>query len=101
MTQPVNHRPFGRLDAQGRIIPSSFTDLAYRGDNTSGATLIYVGYAHPGAATSAAVWQIRKQAWDASTPPNLVSVTWPQDALAHASNDYNFVWDNRASYTYS
>jgi len=93
----ANNRPIGRLDAQGRPIPDSWTDEAFQGAYT-GDNLIYKGFAKPGAATSAAVWQIAKLAYSGS---NIISITWPQNANGHASNDYIFVWDNRASYTYS
>lgn len=94
----VPNRPFGLLDGQGRVIPDSYQDLAFQGEY-SGTNLIYKGFARPGAGTSDAVWQISKLAYDGSN--NLTSITWPQDANAHASNDYQFVWANRATYTYS
>jgi hypothetical protein len=94
----VMNRPFGRLDAQGRVIPDSFADEAFQGEY-SGTNLIYKGFARPGASTSAAVWQIAFLTYDGSN--NLLSIQWPQDANGHASNDYQFIWANRASYTYS
>lgn len=98
MTAYVGNRPFGRLDAQGRVIPNSFDDLSFRGDYT-GTNLIYKGFARQGAATSAAVWQIAKMSYDGSN--NLLTILWPQDANGHASSEFQFVYDNRASYTYS
>jgi hypothetical protein len=92
-----NNRPVGRLDSQGRPIPDSWTDEAFQGAYT-GDNLIYKGFARPGAATSSAVWQIAKLAYSGS---NVTSITWPEDSNGNASNDYVFVWDNRASYTYS
>lgn len=97
MSSFVGNRPFGKLDAQGRVIPESFGDMAFEGDYT-GNDLIYKGFARPGSATSAAVWQIAKMAYDGSH--NLTSIKWPEDSNSHASSDYQFVWDNRASYTY-
>ena len=58
----ANNRPIGRLYAQGRPIPDSWTDEAFQGAYT-GDNLIYKGFAKPGAATSAAVWQIAKLAY--------------------------------------
>ena len=92
------NRPMGRLDAQGRVIPDSFSDLAFQGTYT-GTNLIYKGFARPGASTSAAVWQIAFLTYDGSN--NLLSIQWPEDANGKASNDFEFVWANRASYTYS
>ncbi len=94
----VQNRPMGRLDAQGRVIPSSFDNMAFQGTYT-GTNLIYRGFARPGAATSAAVWQLAKMTYDMSN--NLLTIQWPQDANGNASNDYEFIWDNHASYTYS
>lgn len=94
----VKNRPMGRTDAQGRVIPDSFGDLAFQGAYT-GTNLIYKGFARPGSSTSAAVWQIALLTYDGSS--NLLSITWPQDASGSASNDFQFIWANRATYTYS
>ncbi len=94
----VGNRPFGRKDAQGNLIPQSFDDVAFQGQY-SGTNLIYKGFARTGALTSAAVWQIAFLTYDGAG--NLLTITWPQDANGHASNDYQFVWDNRATYVYS
>lgn len=94
----VQNRPMGRLDAQGRVIPSSFDNMAFQGVY-SGTNLTYRGFARPGASTSAAVWQIAKMTYDGSN--NLLTITWPQDPSGHASNDYQFIWSDYASYTYS
>lgn len=97
-TPLVKNRPLARKDAQGDIIPSSYGDNAFRGEY-SGTNLIYKGIARPGASESSLVWQICKLAYDGSD--NLTSITWPQDALSHASNDYQFSWTDRATYTFS
>lgn len=94
----VANRPMARKDGQGNIIPSSFNDQAFLGDYT-GTNMIYKGFARVGSASSAAVWQIAKMAYDGSD--NLLSIKWPQDSNAKANSDYQFIWDNRASYTYS
>lgn len=94
----LRNRPVGFKDAQGNIIPESFSDEAFRGEY-SGTNLIYKGFARPGAAEADLVWQIAKLAYDGSN--NLTSITWPQNANAHASNDYEFSWTSRATYTYS
>ena len=98
-TPTVKNRPLARKDAQGDVIPSTFGDMYFLGDYT-GTNLIYKGFARPGSATSAAVWQIAKLAYDGSN--NLTSIKWPQDLVtAKPSNDYQFIWDNRAALTYS
>ena len=65
----------------------------------SGTNLIYRGFARPGASTSASVWQLAFMTYDGSN--NLLSIQWPEDPNGHASNDYEFSWDDRATYTYS
>jgi hypothetical protein len=94
----VGNRPYGLKDAQGNLIVDSFEWMAFQGQY-SGTNLIYKGFARPGSSQSAAVWQISMQTYDASN--NLLSVTWPENTLGVASNDFQFVWANRASYTYA
>jgi hypothetical protein len=97
-TIAINQRPMGKLDAQGRVIPDSFADLAFQGDYT-GTDLIYKGFARPGSGTTAAVWQIAKMTYDMSH--NLLTITWPEDANGNASTEFIFQWSQRASYTYA
>ncbi len=94
----VKNRPIGFKDAQGNVIPTSFNDMAFQGQY-SGTNLIYKGFARPGALTSAPVWQIALLTYDGSG--NIISVTWPENTYGAASNDFQFIWDNRAGYTYS
>lgn len=57
-------------------------------------TLRYVGRASPGSATSAAAWKITRQTFDSSQ--RLI-----RTAFADGDANYNNVWDNRASLSYS
>jgi hypothetical protein len=91
-------RPCGKVDAQGRIIPESFSDLTFRGEYT-GTNLVYKGFARPGASESALVWQIAILAYDGSS--NLLSIKWPEDDFGNPSTEYIFSWTDRASYTYN
>ena len=54
----------------------------------------YVGYAEPGAASSAAKWQIRKITYKEDTD-TIVSVKYADGSAA-----FDKVWDDRATYTY-
>lgn len=94
----AKNRPLGRNDAQGNLIPGSFDDMSFRGEY-SGTNLIYKGFARPGAAEGDLVWQIAKMSYDGSN--NLLTIKWPQNSSNHASNDYQFSWTDRATYTYS
>jgi hypothetical protein len=93
-----NLRPVGIKDALGNVCPPSFNDVAFRGDYT-GTDLIYKGIARPGTLTSLSAWQIALLTYDGSH--NLLSITWPQDPNGNASSNFEFIWDDRASYTYS
>ena len=93
----VGNRPLGMLDAQGELIQDSFDYESFLGEY-SGTNLIYSGYARPGSLTSAGVCQISKQTYDGNG--NVTAVQWPQ-VNGIASADYQFIWDNRATYTYS
>ncbi|MEN6421336.1 MAG: hypothetical protein ABFD76_05255 [Smithella sp.] len=55
----------------------------------------YIGRAPAGVATSVAQWQIRQLAYDAVTG-SLLTVKF-----AGGVNDYNSVWDDRATLSYS
>jgi YD repeat-containing protein len=92
------NRPILKNDANSAPLQSSSYDMSFRGDYT-GTNLIYKAYARPGVATSAPRWQIAKLAYDGSN--NLTSITWPQRPDGSVSSDYEFIYDNRATYTYS
>jgi hypothetical protein len=72
--------------------------MSFRGEYT-GSNLTFFGFARPGESTADAVWQIAKLAYGVGN--TLISITWPKDANGNASNDYQFVWDDRAMYTYA
>lgn len=91
-------RPRALNAPQGGLIQSTFGDLSYRGDLVGGADLIYIGYARPGSATSAPCWQIKMITYSGTTP---VSILWPTGSDGAASNDFDQIWDNRASLTYT
>jgi len=74
--------------------PFDKTDLVNIRDYAAGASIVYEGWAAPGTATSAAAWQICKHTYD-GTPNRLTT------KFAGGTNDYNQVWDNRASLSYS
>ena len=65
------------------------TQYQFRADYVS-ATLNYYGLATPGAATSDAVWQIRKETLDSNGRTTLMQ-------FGGSSHHFNQVWDNRAT----
>ncbi len=92
-----NNMPSGHLDPQGYLSQDSFLDEAFRGEY-SGTNLIYKGFADVGTSTAAQKWQIAKLAYDGNN--NVLSITWPLNSNGACSNFYEFVWDDRATYTY-
>ncbi len=87
-----------KRDAQGNVIQESYVgDMTFRGEYT-GANLIYKAFARPGALTSASMWQIAKLTYSGA---NVIAIEWPENDLGHASSEFNFIWDDRATYTYS
>jgi hypothetical protein len=65
--------------------------LAYRKDDP-GAGTVYEGDAEPGSASNAAVWRIKRTV----TSGGSITVTW-----ADGNGNFDNVWDNRASLSYS
>jgi hypothetical protein len=98
LTNPANN-PYVKQDSNGRDIQDSSDDLAFRGEYDGASNLIYQGFARPGAPTSSAVWQISKHTYDGSN--NITSTIWPENANGNVTSEYYYVWDDRASYTYS
>lgn len=73
-------------------LPVSSSIIATRIDEAS-ATISYIGKAPIGSLASEAVWQIFKM--DTGTSPQTI-ITW-----ADGDAEFNNIWDNRASLTYS
>ncbi len=74
--------------------PFTKDDLQVQRTYTVANKVEYEGYARPGAATSAAEWQISKYTYDGSN--NLLA-----KQFADGTHDYIKIWDNRAGYSYS
>lgn len=93
------NRPFkyGPADRREFIVYNG--EVAIRCENDANGNPIYIGKAKAGTLETEAKWQISFQDYDASE--SLTSKTWPQDSSGKASTEYEFVWDDRATYTYS
>jgi YD repeat-containing protein len=74
--------------------PFTKDDLQALRTFTVGNKVEYEGYARPGALSSVAEWQISKYTYDGSG-----NCTGKQ--FAGGVHDYDKIWDNRASYSYS
>jgi len=73
---------------------NSLSPLVTALDYVSGANPIYIGTAYPGNATSVAKWQIKKLTYDGNNNPTTI-------LAASGTTEYNQIWDNRASLSYS
>ena len=74
------------------------TRMAYAAGTVSGFNLIYIGRAKQGVADAVARWQIQKFTYDAND--YMTASNFAQDASAHESDEFEFSWDLRASYSY-
>lgn len=99
MTANVNQIILKR-DAQHNVLPESYyADMAFRAEYDGNGFMTYKGYARPGADEADLVWQLAFLTNDGDG--NVTSITWPQGTNGAASSEFNFAWDDRASYTYS
>lgn len=92
-----NNRPVLRKDPLGESIQDYFdqtTKLVEYYTPNADPVARYVGWAKPGSATSDPKWRITRFTYDAND--NVTSQDW-----AEGSNDHSYVWDDRATYTYS
>ena len=81
------------INSQTIQYPFTHADLLMKADYDGGSYVVYLGYAAPGTATSASAWQIRKYTYSGS---NVTSCDF-----ASGTNEYDKVWDDRATYSYS
>lgn len=99
MTRSGQNRPFkyGERDRREFIVQDS--EVAVRAENDVNGNPIYLGRAKVGSLDGQVKWQIRFIQYD--TNQAITSITWPQNDEGNASADYEFEWDERASYTFS
>jgi hypothetical protein len=113
-TQPTLRREFDYTSSQG--VPGATSDglgdrlnaanpgsddelatLEKQVDFTDSDATVYQGFAEPGALTSQAVWRITKTTFT-SNSPNSDDV---EVRFADSNSDFDNVWDDRASLSYS
>lgn len=92
--------PPSQVDAQGVPDTLFFGSGAFQGDTLGGQNLIFVGRARPGALKSDPVWQIQELTWDAFG--NVIAIQWPSlNGIQKPTNGFQYVWDDRLTYTFS
>ena len=99
MSRSVENRPFkfGARDRREFIVHDCEVEI--RAQNDANGNVLYLGFAKAGVADDEAKWQISFHAWDANN--SLTSKTWPQNNESNPSTEYEFVCDDRATYTFS
>ncbi len=95
----LQNRPFkfGPKDRVEFIVYNSETMILCQND--ANGNCIYLGRAKVGSLVTDPVWQISFHTYDANG--SLLSKTWPQNSIGAESSEYEFIWANRASYTYA
>ena len=74
--------------------PFAVNDMMALLDYVSGPNPIYIGRASPGTGITAAAWQVQKVTYDSDD--NVTAVQF-----AGGVNDYNQVWNDRTTLSYS
>ena len=72
------------------ITATEGVQYVFRWDSTTTSNVIYFGEALPGAASSAASWRIQR-----------INTSTEIDEWADGDSDFDNIWDNRASLSYS
>jgi hypothetical protein len=87
-------------DEMKKITLSPDTEnCSFLADYVGGTSIIYKGYAKAGSFSFEDKWQIAKINYDGNG--NILSIQWPVNSSGRSSSDFKFIWDNRATYSYS
>lgn len=90
---------------QSGLFPITEDDYIYNfGDYDANGNPTYIGKANPGTADSATGWKIIKLTYDGDG--NVLTKMFPKSnnkitGTSEQNNGMNFIWDSRASYTYT
>ena len=99
MSRNVENRPFkfGARDRREFIVHDCEVEI--RAENDANGNVLYLGFAKVGVTDDEAKWQISFHTWDANE--SLLTKVWPENDLGNPSTEYEFVWDDRATYIFS
>lgn len=70
------------------------TNYQMRFDYDGNGNQIYIGWAQTGAQSSDPTWRIMQQVFNGSN--QVTQIIWP-----NGSTGFGWIWDNRATYSYS
>jgi hypothetical protein len=98
MASTQKNRPFkfGSHDRVEYIVYNSETMILCQNDLLGNP--IYIGRAKAGSKIDENVWEISFMTYDATS--SLLSKEWPISDKGVPSTDYEFIWDDRATYIY-
>jgi len=99
MSKRTVNRPFKWGSDDRREFITSCNEVTVRCENDASGNVVYLGRAKVGTLTSEPKWQISYYTWDANN--SLLTLTWPEGIDNLASSEFEFIFDNRAIYTYS
>ena len=99
ISRSIEFRPKRFGEGNRKNLSTSEGEVALQIENDANGNPIYIGKAIVGSVTSAERWQIAFLQYDINNA--LISKEWPQNSEGRASSNYEFVWDNRATYTFS
>lgn len=94
----LENRPFkfGMHDRVEFIVYNSETMILC--ENDASGNPIYIGRAKVGSLADEPLWQISFHTYDANG--SLTSKTWPVNSIGAPTTEYEFIWDDRATYTF-
>ena len=70
------------------------TNFTMKFDFDGNGNMIYTGWAQTGSASSDSAWRIMQQTFNGTN--QMTDIKWPNGSTA-----FGFIWDNRASLSYS
>lgn len=92
------NRPMGFGPQDRAVCITLKSEMEIRCENDGSGNPVYIGRAKLGVAEDDDRWQISKHTWDGND--SLLTKKWPVNPETETSANYEFVWDDRATYTY-
>lgn len=98
MGNAAGNRPLSYGTQDRRTYITYKSELEIRCENDANGNPIYIGRAKVGTDEADDKWQISKHTWDANQ--SLLTKKWPTNTEGEVTANYEFVWQDRAIYTY-
>jgi len=98
MSRSTQNRPFKFGERDRRILNVENSEVALQSENDGNGNSIILGRAKVGTSISENKWQIRAIAYDSNQ--GVTDVTWPENDEGNNSSEFEFTWNDRATYTF-